>query len=168
MIASLDVFKSEERLFDLINVLSGTRIKRDIVVAALQNLANSNNAPVAIAARKALDALGVTTAQDDEKASVQKLVSQWKDDDGYSTWLSKARPALISFPNPVIVCRVLTNTMLQTLQGEPTTISSSIWIVNSAELLGEIGDTRFLDDLMRLYEAFLANPNWKHLAACFP
>jgi hypothetical protein len=175
LIASLDIIREPERLLDVINLLGGSRNKKGGASGALRNVANHGNAIVAAAAIQALERLGDTTIPETEKAAVQKLVARWKEKryNRYDYFLGNPETAdeytaLRSFPNPMAVCKVLTETLLAIPKSErPEEFGKHYGTEQFPELLVDIGDPRFLNDLMVLYEAFRSNPVWEDSAYRF-
>jgi HEAT repeat protein len=150
---------------DVIESLSNSHQKQESAVKALRTLATDDSADIATAARQALDKLGVSSGQDDEKAAVQKLIWTWKSS-GYGRFQTEAAENdLKTFPNPMAVCSVFTATLLK---GDwATEFLAGTWPADFCKMLAEIGDQRFLDDLFRLYRAFESNSRWKRWLGYF-
>jgi len=164
LVTALDVTDKERRL-NIIEMLGVSRKQNEIVVEALQCLKADDSPDIATAARQALDKLGVNPGQEDEKAAIQKLIWTWKSS-GYGHFQTDAaRDELITFPNPIAVCKTFKETLLK---GDWNTgFIPGDWPESFCEILADIGDERFLDDLFDLYKAFEANTSWSRWSGYF-
>ena len=158
LISSISKVEKVKKM-NVIEALSNSHLKTEIIVTTLKKLTKEDSADIATAARNALIKLGIDQEQEDEKAVVQKLLWTWKSS-GYGRFQTEdAYEELKKFPNPRVVCSVFKATLLK---GEWTSdFMAANWPSELGKLLAEIGDNRFLDDLISLYLQFEEKSAWK-------
>ena len=166
LVAALDAMEKRERL-DAIKTLSNMRTNSDLAIRALQKQSKDDSADIAEAARQALAKMGVQPDPPDERAAVQKLVWEWKGEDSKGSIYSRdeARDALRTFPNPMVVCEVFSATLLK--DDWKTGTVAFRWPMDFAQTLGDIGDSRFLPELLHLYRIFQKVDKWNSCGSYF-
>lgn len=151
LINVLPSLKKENKL-KAIEILGQSGQKTKQLLSSLKELSTDDSADIANVARNALAKLGVKQETESERAAVQKLLWTWKSSGSGIYTTEAACEELKKFPNPVIVCQVFKETLAK---GDwSSDLMPGSWPADLCRLLGEMGDVRFLDDLIPLYLHF--------------